>query len=135
MPRRRSSPVPLTTWVLLVVPAAGAVYFGWRALRGPESPFPGVPELKSSDYFENANSLRGNTYQVTGTVEDNLRWSPDHGRLISVSVETADGSPGDPLPIAIPPSITENVQAGQSFVFKLKVGEGGVLTAEAMARH
>jgi hypothetical protein len=135
MPRRRSRPLPVSTWLLLLLPAAAAGFLGWRAMRGTDTPFPEAPELHTADYFENANSLRGNTYRVTGTVEDSLRWSADHGRLISVIVRNPDGSPGDPLPIAIPPSITDNVQAGQSFVFKLKVGEGGVLTAEAMAKN
>jgi hypothetical protein len=135
MPRKRPSRFPIPTAILIALPVAAAVFFSWKFLRGKDAAYEGVPTLEVGDYYENANSLRGNTYQFTGTVEDNLRWVGGKGRVISVAVKRSDGSPGDPLPVRIPPDITDNIQNGQSFVFKVSVGEGGVLDAEAMRKN
>jgi hypothetical protein len=135
MPRRRSNGLSPITLLLIALPLIGVAFIGWKMSRGREATLEGVPELKTRDYFENANSLRGNTYQVTGTVEDSLRWVAGKGRLISVTVKNADGTAGDPLPIRIPPHITENIQTGQSFVFKVTVGEGGLLIADSLHKN
>ncbi|MGI8604647.1 MAG: hypothetical protein ACR2OZ_16875 [Verrucomicrobiales bacterium] len=135
MRRRRPQRFPFATALLIAVPVAVAAIIAWKTFAGRTEQFGGVPELKIRDYFENANSLRGNTYQVRGTVEDSLRWVAGKGRLISVIAQNSDGTPADPLPIRVPPQITENIQTGQSFVFKVSVGDGGVLVAEKIRKN
>jgi hypothetical protein len=111
---------------------AGGGWLVWRQLQAAKSPFSGVPPLAVADYYSNANSLRGNTYQVRAVVDDTLRFSPQSGRLISVVVKGDDGILGDPLPVQVPADLPENIQAGQEFIFKVSVGEGGLLTAREL---
>ena len=82
-------------------------------------------------YLDNANSLRGNVYKVSGTVDAALAWSPADGRLFSV---VADGGT-DMLPLLVPPEFNHiNVQKGQRFSFKIEVGDKGILKAEDMRK-
>ena len=135
MSRRKSSKNSLLVVVGVPVLVVGLGAILWKVTHRKSSLMSGLPQLHVHDYYENANSLRGNTYQLTATVEDSLRWVSGQGRLISVLPSDESGKPGDPLPICIPSDITENIQAGQEFAFKLNVGDGGVLKVEAMERR
>ena len=100
-------------------------------------PFRTVAELDLKDYLENANSLRGNVYKVKGTVVRSLGYSRAKGRLFSVEVNTSAGGGGnngsaatETVPILVPPELSYvNLQKGQRFIFRLEVGDAGVLKA------
>jgi hypothetical protein len=82
--------------------------------------------------MENADSLRGNVYKLTGTIDSELAWSPTQGRLFSV---LADGSKTDVLPLLIPPELDRvNIQKDQKFYFKIVVGDKGILTASDLKK-
>ena len=63
--------------VFLVIAAGGALF-----LQKGSNPYRTVEPLQPSDYFENANSLRGNVYQIEGVILNALAQNPEKGRLL-----------------------------------------------------
>ncbi len=124
MVRRASSSV--NPWwaagvVLLVV---AAIFGGWALYKTVSDPFRTLTPLDVAVYLDNANSLRGNVYKVTGTVETQLAWAPLKGRLYSVEVNDRK----DVLALLIPAAFNSmNIQMGQRYFFKIEVGNKGVL--------
>jgi hypothetical protein len=88
----------------------------------------GANELRVAEYLDNANAMRGNSYRVAGRVEEQLRWSPDQGRLISVVV-TGNGE-SSPIPVLVPQQFSHlNLEKGSRFTFVVEVRDNGVLVA------
>jgi hypothetical protein len=84
-------------------------------------------------YLENSNSLRGNTYKVTGLVWNSLAWSADRGRLFAVEVESRNDT--EMLPVLIPAAFNHvNVQKGQKFIFKVEIDENGILKVQDLQK-
>ncbi|MBA3962980.1 MAG: hypothetical protein H0X40_13930 [Chthoniobacterales bacterium] len=127
MVRRASS--SLNPWwaigvILLIV---AAIFGGWALYKNVSDPFRTLTPLDVSAYLDNANSLRGNVYKVTGTVETQLAWAPLKGRLYSVAADDRN----DVLPLLIPASFNSmNIQRGQRYFFKIQVGEKGILLVQ-----
>ena len=128
MPRKANRSVPLS-WIIvlfaLVVLVGGGIYFLRSFLSDP---YRGISELPVSQYVDNSLSFRGNTYKVTGRVENQLGWSDKEGRLFSFESD----SEGKPLHLAIllPSELNDvNVQKGQSFELKVRVVDKGLLQA------
>lgn len=93
----------------------------------------GTSELNIQEYLENANSLRGNVYKVSGTVEEQLKWTPENGRLFSV--ETGSGSDSTPIPIRVPQEFSkQNIDRGSEFLFIVEVGKDGLLIARKIEK-
>ncbi len=89
-------------------------------------PFRTMTALPVQDYLENANSLRGNVYKLDGTISKSLEWSPTAGRLFSVEVNG-----NDVIPVLVPSQFNQvNIERGQHFIFKIEVGEKGILRAQ-----
>jgi len=87
--------------------------------------------LNLSVYRENANSLRGNVYQIEGQVEETLRWTSDRGRLISF--EADDGGLSIPVPVLVPESFSNvNIERGSDFAMVVRVDRDGTLVAESI---
>jgi hypothetical protein len=127
MSRRASSSVH-PFWIIgAVALLAVATLGGWALYRSVSDPYRTITPLDVSVYLENANSLRGNVYKVTASVNTQLAWAPREGRLYSVEVEGRS----DILPLMIPASFNSiNVQKGQRYFFKIEVGEKGILRVE-----
>lgn len=130
MPRRASSQHHPVLWIfvvfLILIFSAGGYYLYSRV----SDPFRTLQALDTRLYLENANSLRGNLYKVKATIDNSLAWSPSKGRLLSVKTET-----GDVLPVFIPASLNHvNLQKGQTFNFKIKVSEKGILHVEDLKK-
>ncbi|CAN5320572.1 hypothetical protein BH23VER1_BH23VER1_31530 [soil metagenome] len=133
MARRAHSGTNSTQIALILVAIIAVAAIAWLVAGRSANPLSGVTELDLQDYLNSANSLSGNVYKVEGTVDELLKWTPGDGRLFSVLVGT--GRDRDPLPILIPPEFADrNVQQGQAFLFKVRVGKGGVLTAEDLIK-
>lgn len=126
MARRASSTVHPLWIIAAVLLLTGALAGGWLLFRTVSDPYRTLTPLDVSGYLQNANSLRGNVYKVSATVDTQLAWAPAIGRLYAVEVE--GGS--EVLPILIPAQFNElNMQKGQRYFFKIEVGDKGVLRA------
>ena len=137
MARRANSKIrPL--WVVLAVGALlAAIVVGVVVQNTGGDPYRTVPELDLSEYLNNANSLQGNVYKVRGQIAQSLGYSRGKGRLFSVEVGEAKGNKagGDVLPILVPARLSNlNLQKGQRYIFRVEVGDGGILTAQDMQK-
>ena len=113
---------------LVLLLGAGFAAFKFLGLGG-NGDFHGLTSLNVSEYLENSKSLQGNVYKVEGRVEDQLGWSGPHGRVLVVV------SQGEPVGVKVPADFSDqNIQAGQSFAFKVRVVEGGILLVEALEK-
>ena len=127
MVRRASS--SLNPWWagVVVLLLLAAIIGGWSLYKSVSDPFRTLTPLDVATYLDNASSLRGNVYKVTGTVETQLAWAPLKGRLYSVDVNDRN----DVLPLLIPASFNSmNIQRGQRYFFKIQVGEKGILLVQ-----
>jgi hypothetical protein len=113
----------------VIVGALGGGAFLWSTVSDP---YRTLTPIDVQTYLDNANSLRGNVYKLTGTIDSQLAWSPTQGRLYSV---IADGGKTDILPLIIPPQFDKiNIQKDQRFSFKIEVGDKGILTASDLKK-
>jgi hypothetical protein len=123
MGRRASSSVNPAWFVIVAIVVAGAIAGGWALKGRVTDPFRTLAPFPAADYLENSNSLRGNVYKIDALVGDQLGFS-NNTRLISVEVN------GEPVSIIIPPELRDmNVQKGQRLLFKVEVGDKGILKA------
>ena len=134
MPRRASSG-PKATTILAIVAVLAAMFFGGRIFLGQKSKEGKIDgtELDMEMFVENANSLRGNSYTVEGTIDGKLQWTTDRGQVISLKVD----SPGGPhfLGIEIPQDLASvNIEREQSYQFLIRIRDGGIAVAERIAR-
>ncbi len=117
--------------IIAAVLAVGG--FGYFALHRGKDPMAGTTPLNVRDYMENANSLSGNVYSVTGKIEEKPHWTPDKGQLVVVSVEGDSGA--ELIPVLIPSEFNgENVSRGDQFTLKVEVGAKGRLIARALSK-
>ena len=120
-----SAVVGVILFVLLL--AGGLAAFKFLG-GGGKGGFHGLTHLNVGEFLENSKSLQGNTYKVEGRVEDQLAWSQE-GRILSVV------SQGEPVGMKVPASFSDqNIQAGQNFTFKVRVGAHGFLIVEALEK-
>lgn len=115
-----------------MIKVVGGDLFGGGGNGGDNSTsFKNASELRLTAYRDNANSLRGNVYKVTGRVEETLKWTPDRGRLISLDA-TSDGI-SMPVPVMIPEDFSSiNIDRGAEMSMVVRVGRDGTLTAESI---
>lgn len=133
MARRASSSVHPLWIVAVLVLLAGAIGGGYLLFGRVNDPYRTIAALDVPSYLENSNSLRGNTYKVTGTIMNSLAWSASAGRLFSV--EVGSGSATDVLPVLIPVEFNHvNIQKGQKFILKIEVDEKGILKARDLRK-
>lgn len=126
--RRSKGPSPIIGLLALVIFLGGG-YAAFRMLGpGKDDGFHGLTHLNVADYLGNSKSLQGNVYKVEGRVEDQLAWTPE-GRMLMVVTQ------GNPVGLQVPSTFSQqNIQAGQSFAFKVRVGPHGVLVVEALKK-
>ncbi len=111
----------LVTVVLLL----GAIGGGYLLFKGASDPYRTMTGFPVGEYLENSNALRGNVYKLDATISKALDWSPTVGRLFSVDVGA------DVVPILVPPQFNAvNIERGQRYFFKIKVGDKGILEAQ-----
>ncbi|MEO7932798.1 MAG: hypothetical protein ABIT76_06545 [Chthoniobacterales bacterium] len=131
MSRRASSKIHpgwIAASVLLVVLAIAG---GLTLFRNVQDPYRTTAILDTQLYLENANSLRGNTYRVTGTIRNFIRGNRS-GRLFSIDVDDANKSV---LPVLVPQSLNSmNIQRGQTFAIRLTVDENGILHVDELRK-
>ena len=134
MSRRASSTIS-PIWIgALILLVAAAISCGYFLVGGVNDPYRTLSPLSISAYLENSNSLRGNSYKITGTVWNSLAWSSMMGRLFSIEIESGTGT-SDILPVLIPAVFnSQNIQKGQRFIFKIEVDEKGILKVAGLKK-
>lgn len=133
MPRRASSKTHPVWLVVVLILLAGALAGGAYLWVTLSDPYRTLTPIDVGTYLDNANSLRGNVYKLTGTIDSELAWSPGQGRLFSVLAD--GGKADDVLPLLIPPEFDHiNIQKDQRFSFKIEVGDKGILKASDMRK-
>lgn len=129
--KKKSKGIPPWLIALIVLLLAAAAYFSLRQ-SSSEASLRTVEELNPDLYYENANSLRGNTYKIDVSIDSSLGNSPSKGRLFSVSLKNTDKN-GTPiiLPVLVPVRLGSlTIQKGQHYLMKVKVIENGLLQVE-----
>ena len=123
MARRASSSInPI--WLIAAAAVLALAVAAVLILKDTVSdPFRALPPFPVKDYMENSNSLRGNVYRVDCVVGDQLHYAQG-ARLFNVEVN------GEPFSLLVPVELREvNIQKGQRFLFKVEVGNKGVVKA------
>jgi len=134
MSRRASFNIHPVWIAAIFVLVAAAIAGGYFLVGRVNDPYRTLSPLSVSAYLENSNSLRGNSYKVTGTVFNSLAWSPSVGRLFSIEVESENGGT-DVLPLLVPAEFNHlNIQKGQRFTFKIEVDAKGILKAAGLKK-
>jgi hypothetical protein len=139
MPRRASSGISPQQIIglaaaVIIIAVVGFLFVKTLSKGNDTTSSKRATELNVSEYLENANSLRGNVYSVTGIVEDQLKWTPNNGRLFSVEAEHGDNN--TPLPIHVPQDFSKtNIDRGSQFRFIVEVGRDGTLVAESIEKN
>src|SRR4051794_1560185 len=123
MARRASSsvnPMWLIAAAVVLAVASGAVLMLKDTVSAP---FRAPPPFPVKEYMENSNSLRGNVYRVDCVIGEQLHYTQG-SRLYSVEIS------GEPVSLVIPVELRDiNIQKGQRFLFKVEVGNKGILKA------
>ena len=129
--KKKSKGLPPWLIGLVLLLIAVAAYFSLRQ-NGADASMRTVEELSPDLYYENANSLRGNTYKIDTEIDSSLGSSPTKGRLFSVTVKNANKN-GAPviLPVLVPLELNNlTIQKGQHYLMKVKVVDNGLLRVE-----
>lgn len=143
MPRRASSGVNKGQFVGIAVAILGFFVIAALLIKliagdfiggggsGPKkSSLGNATPLSLSSYRDNANSLRGNVYQIDGKIEEMLRWS-ESARLISF--EASDGGTKIPVPVLVPADFRNvNLERGSELRMVVRVDREGTLVAESI---
>ncbi|MES2573210.1 MAG: hypothetical protein V4710_24515 [Verrucomicrobiota bacterium] len=113
--------------VALIIAAIAGGYFLYGRVSDP---YRTMTTLPVRDYLENSNSLRGNAYKLDATIGTLIEWSPSAGRLFSINV-----GEGEILAIVVPATFNHlNIERGQRYLFKIEVGEKGILKAQDLKK-
>jgi|SRR6188508_776733 len=123
MARRASSSVNPIWLIAAAIVIAGGIG-GVLIFKGSVGdPFRTLTPFPVAEYMQNSNSLRGNTYKMECVVGDQLKYA-DGETLYSVEIG------GDPVALLVPRELRSlNIQKGQRFLFKVEVGDKGVIRA------
>lgn len=129
--KKKSKGLPPWSVALVLLLLAAAAYIVLHP-ASPDASFRTIEELNPDLYYDNANSLRGNTYKIDATIESSLGNSQRRGRLFSVSLNTPEkGGAPVVLPVLIPVNLGSlTIQKGQHYLMKVKVVENGLLEVE-----
>ena len=126
---KNSNKSNLTVYAIIAIAVVAALIIGKIALDKRSQHFSDVSELSIKDFQENANSMSGNIYRVSGKISEKLKWTSDHGQLISLSTEQAEGQKGN-LGIMVPAGIDKvNLEKGHSYTFKVEINREGLPVA------
>ena len=126
--------LPISLWIVLPAIAAGG-FFWWQSHVRDAVPFKDIRALELGAYLERPSTLRGSSFTLRGTVHQTLASSLEAGRLILVMTlapRDSTTSP-EPLPLQVPPDLLARMQTGRHFIFKVMVGEAGVLLVQDAA--
>ena len=122
----------ISLWIILIAVASlAAISYLLVFHKSSDSAFQKIEKLDPNLYYENATSLRGNTYRIDAEIDSSLGSPPASGRLFSIVVKDAKESAPIILPVLVPPALGSlTIEKGQHYYLKVKVDERGMLIAE-----
>ena len=122
----------ISLWIILIAVASLAASSYLLVFhKSSYSAFQKIERLDPNLYYENATSLRGNTYRIDAEIDSSLGSPPSSGRLFSVVVKDTKESSPVILPVLIPPALGSlTIEKRQRYYLKVKVDERGMLIAE-----
>ena len=116
----------IATYAIIAIAVIGALVAGKIFLDKRSQHFAKTGELPVADFRDNANSLSGNEYRVTGKISEKLKWTTDKGQIISLNAESSEGS-GTMIGIMVPAGVDQvNLEKGQSYTFKVEINREGL---------
>jgi hypothetical protein len=126
--------IPLKGWIAMIMLAVAGIFW-WQWRLGQAVPFKDIRSLEMNAYLERPSTLRGSSFTLRGTVHQTLASSTEAGRLILVmTLAPRDSTEApEPLPLHVPPDLIARMQTGRQFVFKVMVGDAGVLVVQDAA--
>lgn len=126
--------LPLSIWIVLLLVVGGG-FFWWQRTVRDAVPFKEIRPLEMGAYLERPSTLRGSSFTLRGTVHQTLASSIGSGRLVLVMTHAPKDSTAapEPVPLQVPPDLLARMQNGRQFVFKVLVGESGVLLVQDAA--
>jgi hypothetical protein len=134
MPRRRKSAFSPAALVGILAAAGLAVGGYFLVQKKGSDPFDGVAQFDAAEYVENSTSFRGNTYQVTATVNKQLKYT-DQGRLFAVSTKAASGGETVDFAVLFPKEFaSESINIKDELRLKVEVDRNGLLIVQAKHR-
>ena len=119
----------MAVYIIVAVAVLGALVAGKLILDKRSQHFSNVDELSIKDFQNNANSMSGSTYRVSGKIVEKLKWTSDNGQLISISSDQTGGKSGM-IGIMVPSGVDKiNLEKGQSYTFKVEIDREGLPVA------
>lgn len=116
----------ISNYILIGIVVIAALIAGKYFLNQRSQHFADITELSISDLKNNANSLSGNSYRISGKISEKLKWTSNKGQILSLSVEHSQNESGI-IPIMVPANISSiNLERGQSYIFKIEVNREGL---------
>jgi len=115
--------------VLAMILSAIVTIFGYQYFNNPYRTLETFPVGK---YYEGYRSLAGSKFKGRLTVQANLGWKEDQGKLMVFS--TAE----DPRPLAVmvaPEDAGIAFQKGQTYLAEIEVKEGGLIHAKSFQKE
>ena len=129
MARRASSATNPVWFIVAALIVVVAIAVGWFLKNRFSDPFRTLPQFPASEYLDNGNSLRGNTYKLEGVIDRQLGYEKGT-RMFSVIVD------GKAIPIIVSSEFNNlDLRKDQHFLFKVDVTEGGVLRAKEVRKE
>lgn len=119
----------IAVYSIIGVAILAALIIGKIILDKRSQHFSNISELSIKEFRENANSMSGNEYRISGKISEKLKWTSDRGQLISLSTEQAEGQQGN-IGIMVPAGIDKlNLDKGHSYTFKVEINREGLPVA------
>ena len=133
MPRRASSGINAGILIGVAVFVIVALIAGKLLIGRKSTSLGDVPVLDIGEFLKNGNSMRGNEYKIEGEVDEQLRWTSDRGRVISLKVE--ENNQTEMIWILIPAEFNDlNIEHELRYAFRVRVGQGGKPVATGVER-
>jgi hypothetical protein len=126
MSRRRSGlqPAHLIGAAAFLALAAGGY---WFLSRDKTEKMEGSP-FAADQYQTSYIGMRGNSYVITGTIDKQLGYAADRSRLFSIKTG------GIPVPVLVPPGISDDIQVGQQFQMSVLVERDTMLRVQKLRK-
>jgi hypothetical protein len=119
----------LAVYIIIAIAVIAALIAGKFILNKRAQHFSGLSELPIADIKNNANSLSGNEYRVSGKITEKLKWTADRGQVVSLTVDQGEQGQGT-IPIIVPAGIDKvNLERGHSYIFKVEINREGLPVA------